>query len=88
MAAAGKNAKQAREQRERARAYEARARLNARQVRRRRRDNIGGGVAGGILLIVILVAQMLYFTAGPGRPAPHPSPTTAVTTPAPSATTP
>lgn len=75
MAAGGKNAKQARAQRERARAYKARTQENERIVRRRLHDNVIGGVAGGVLLVLILLGQTAYFTAGPGRPAPRPSPT-------------
>ncbi|WP_029144225.1 hypothetical protein [Microbacterium luticocti] len=79
----------ARIQRERARAYQARQELNARQQHRRTRDNVVGGIVGAVLLVGVIGVQVAYYTAGPGAPAPAPSPTTtAVSTPAPTATAP
>jgi len=83
------NDRDARVQRERARAYQARLEVNAGRERRRTRDNIIGGVVGAVLLLGILGAQVAYYTAGPGKPAPEPSPTTTSTvtpTPTPAVT--
>jgi peptidyl-prolyl cis-trans isomerase B (cyclophilin B) len=81
------NDKDARVQRERARAYQARVELNAGRQRRRTRDNVIGGIVGAVVLLGILGAQVAYYTAGPGKPAPSPSPTvTSTVTPTPEAT--
>lgn len=73
------NDKDARVQRERARAYQARLELNEARQKRRTRDNVIGGVVGAVLLLGILGAQIAYYTAGPGAPAPQPTQTPAVT---------
>ena len=81
------NDKDARVQRDRARAYRARVELNAGRERRRTRDNVIGGIVGAVLLIGILVAQIAYYTEGPGKPVPEPTPTATTTvTPTPAAT--
>jgi len=78
--------KDVRIQRERARAYQARLRFNAFQERRRVRDNLLSGIVGGVLLIAVLGAQVGYYTAGPGRPAPEPVPSAPAGTPVPTST--
>nr|WP_274638296.1 dioxygenase [Microbacterium bovistercoris] len=86
---ASANKKDARTQRERARAYRARQELNAQQERRRVRDNVIGAVAGTVLLLAIIGVQSAYYLAGPGMPAPAATPTpTATVSPAPSASVP
>ncbi|WP_417562566.1 dioxygenase [Microbacterium sp.] len=98
MAAGGRN-KQAREQRERARAYQARAHYNEGRTRRRTRDNVIGGIVGAVLLVAIAGTQIAFYTAGPGGPSPAPTgtptptatssvvPSPTVTAPSPSPTT-
>ena len=84
MAAGGKQ-RGTRDERERARVYQARRAYHEGQSRRRTRDNLIAGVAGGLLIIAVVVAQAAYFTVGPGVPAPSPTPTpTATEAPAPS----
>lgn len=70
-------------ERERAKAYRARREFHDAQIRRRRRDNLIAGIGGGVLILAIVGGQVLYYTAGPGTPAPMPS----VSTPAPTTTT-
>jgi hypothetical protein len=78
-----------RDERERARVYQARVALHEAHVRRRSRDNLIAGVVGGILILAVIGAQTAYFVMGPGAPAPSPSVTPISTmTPAPSPTTP
>ncbi|SDO75390.1 peptidyl-prolyl cis-trans isomerase B (cyclophilin B) [Microbacterium sp. ru370.1] len=90
MATRGKD-RQTREQRERARAYQARVALHERQGRRRTRDNVLGIVIGLIVIAGAIGAQTAYFVAGPGAPAPAPSPSApapATGTPSPSSPAP
>ncbi|MFZ8757372.1 dioxygenase [Microbacterium sp. HMH0099] len=82
MATGGKD-RQSREQRERARIYQARRDLHERTIRRRTRDNVLAAVIGGLVVLAAVGAQTAYFVAGPGAPAPVPSETA---TPAPSET--
>lgn len=78
MATRGKD-RQTREQRERARAYQARVALHERQVRRRTRDNVLGVVIGLVVIAGAIGAQTAYFMAGPGAPDPSPSPSAPAT---------
>ncbi|OZD48500.1 dioxygenase [Rhodococcus sp. 06-1477-1B] len=82
MAARGKD-RQTREQRERARAYQARLELHERQGRRRRRDNLVGVVVGLVVIAAAVGVQTVYFVAGPGAPVPAPSSTASPETPLP-----
>lgn len=72
----------AREERERARLYQARNQFHASVERRRVRDNVIAGVAGGILVAAVLGGQIAYYTVGPAAPQPAP---TGSTTPTPTA---
>lgn len=72
MATRGKD-RQTREQRERARAYQARLELHERQGRRRTRDNLIALVVGLVVIAGAVAVQTAYFVAGPGTPAPSPS---------------
>jgi len=81
VATGGKD-RQSREQRERARAYQARQELHRRQGQRRRRDNILGIVIGIVVIAGAVASQTVYFVSGPGAPTPVPSVTDA---PSPSA---
>lgn len=86
MAAGGKQ-RDTREERERARVYQARRTYHEGQSRRRTRDNLIAGIAGGLLIAAVVAGQAAYFMAGPGAPAPTPTPTsTSTVTPEPSAT--
>lgn len=75
----------AREARERARLYQARATLHQGQQRRRVRDNVIAGVVGGILIAGVIGGQIAYYAFGPGVPAPSP---TGTPTPTPTMTVP
>ena len=59
-----------REARERLRAYQARQEVHEKQGRRRRRDNVLAIVGGVLVAALAVTTQVLYFTAGPGAPAP------------------
>lgn len=72
MATGGKD-RQSREQRERARIYQARQELHRRQGQRRRRDNVLGLVVGIVVIAGAIAAQTAYFVAGPGAPASAPT---------------
>ncbi|TFD65978.1 peptidylprolyl isomerase [Cryobacterium sp. Hh38] len=68
MASNYKLERAAREERGRVRSYQARRAVHEHQSKRRVRDNL---IAGGGLLVVltlIVVAQVFYFTGGPGTP--------------------
>lgn len=74
-----------REARERTRLYQARQAFHDDRIRRRTRDNLIAGIGGGLLIAAIIVVQTLFFTIGPGTPAPEPTPT-GTSTPAPTPT--
>lgn len=87
MSAKKLNDKDARQARERLRAYQARQAVHQHASKRRVRDNL---IAGGALLVVVVLAvlvQLTYFSTGPGKPAatPKASPS-ASATPTPAAT--
>ena len=69
------NDRQAREERARLRTYQARQEVHARKHRRRTRDNVIAGIALVVVLTLATVAQIFYFTGGPGTPAATPTPT-------------
>lgn len=87
VATGGKD-RQSREQRERARAYQARQELHRLQGRRRVRDNVLGLTIGLAVIAAAVGLQTVYFVGGPGAPAPAPSvsesPSPAPSTPLPS----
>jgi peptidyl-prolyl cis-trans isomerase B (cyclophilin B) len=72
-----------REARQRARAYNARRTVHERRISRRRRDNLVAGIALVAVLALATIAQLFYFSGGPGTPAPTAS---ATPTPTPTAT--
>lgn len=72
MATGGKD-RQSREQRERARVYQARQELHRRQRTRRTRDNVIGLIVGLVVIAGAIAVQTLYFVDGPGAPAPEPA---------------
>jgi peptidyl-prolyl cis-trans isomerase B (cyclophilin B) len=65
--------REAREARDRLKAYNARQAVHTHQNKRRFRDNLFAGI--GVLAIVALAAgvQFFYFSTGPGAPVPEPS---------------
>ncbi|WP_221584425.1 dioxygenase [Microbacterium sp. G2-8] len=76
-----------REQRERARVYEARTRLHEKVAKRRRRDNLAAGIVTGVVVLGAVVGQAVFYTVGPGQapdtavtPEPVPGPTSTPTT--------
>ncbi len=71
--ASSRQQREQREARERLRAYQARQEVHELRGRRRRRDNVIGIVGGVIVAALAVTAQVLYFTQGPGMPAPVPS---------------
>ncbi|MFD1713622.1 peptidylprolyl isomerase [Amnibacterium flavum] len=64
-----------RETRQRLRDYHAKQTVHVEQARRRRRDNIVAVVAVVVVLALATVAQLLFFSIGPGVPEPTPTPT-------------
>lgn len=87
MAGRGKN-RDDRAAQERARVYAARREYHDGQKRRRSRDNLVAAVAGGILIMGAIGAQIVYFTAGPGAPAPDETPAPSPTQTVPSSPSP
>jgi peptidyl-prolyl cis-trans isomerase B (cyclophilin B) len=65
--------REAREARDRLKAYNARQAVHSHQVKRRWRDNLFAGL--GVLVIAAAAAgvQFVYFSTGPGAPTPAPS---------------
>ncbi|SMH39442.1 peptidyl-prolyl cis-trans isomerase B (cyclophilin B) [Rathayibacter oskolensis] len=74
-----------REARTRLRAYQARQSLHRSRAQRRTRDNIVAAVAGVVVIGLAVVAQLLYFSAGPGTPVAEPTSSESAT-PTPAAT--
>lgn len=74
-----------REARTRLRAYQARQTLHRTRAERRRRDNVIAAVAGVVVITLAVLAQLLYFSGGPGTPVAEPS-SSASATPTPAAT--
>lgn len=74
MARGGKQ-RDSRDDRERARVYQARREFHEGRARRRTRDDIIAGVGGGLLILAVIGGQTAYFVAGPGKPLPVPSAT-------------
>jgi peptidyl-prolyl cis-trans isomerase B (cyclophilin B) len=75
--------REARQARERLRAYEARQEVHRRQGGRRRRDNIIAVVGVVVVAALAALTQIYYFSAGPGKALPSAS---ASASPSPSAT--
>ncbi|KAA9110548.1 dioxygenase [Microbacterium rhizomatis] len=73
--ATGARSRDNRDERERARIYQARLALHEDQIRRRYRDNVLAGIVGGVIVLAIIGAQTAYFVMGPGAPAPVPGST-------------
>lgn len=79
MASSKKTEREAREARDRARRYAARQQVHAGQLQRRRRDNIIAVAAVLVVATLATVAQVFYFSAGPGAPTAEPTPTSTPT---------
>jgi peptidyl-prolyl cis-trans isomerase B (cyclophilin B) len=79
--------REARAARQRLRDYQARQTLHDLRVKRRKRDNVVAIIAAVLVVAAATLAQIFYFTGGPGTPTPTPSSTAAATeTPAPTST--
>lgn len=65
--------REARESRERLRRYTARKTVHDRAVGRRRRDNVLAVIGVLVIATIATLTQVLYFTTGPGTPAPSAS---------------
>lgn len=74
-----------REARTRLRAYRARQTLHRSRSKRRVRDNVVAAIAGVVVIALAVVAQLLYFSGGPGTPVAEPT-ASASETPTPTAT--
>lgn len=87
MSAKKQNDREARQARERLRAYQARQAVHEHAKKRRVRDNL---IAGGVVVVVLALAvvlQLTYFSTGPGKPVASAKPSaTASATPTPAAT--
>ena len=73
MASSKNQEREAREARDRLTRYNARQAVHTHQVKRRKRDNLWAVGAVVVIAALATVAQVYYFTAGPGTPAPTPS---------------
>lgn len=60
------NDREARQARERLRAYQARQTVHEHKVKRRKRDNWVAGIAAVVIVALAVGTQLLYFSAGPG----------------------
>jgi peptidyl-prolyl cis-trans isomerase B (cyclophilin B) len=81
--------REARQARERLRAYEARQQVHERQTTRRRRDNVIAIVGVVVVATLAALTQIYYFSSGPGKPVAKPSSSASASpsaTPSPTAT--
>ena len=60
------NDREARQARERLRAYQARQTVHEHKVKRRKRDNWVAAIAAVVIVALAVGTQLLYFSAGPG----------------------
>ncbi|PPF74266.1 peptidylprolyl isomerase [Rathayibacter sp. AY1E6] len=74
-----------REARTRLRAYQARQSLHRSRQKRRVRDNVIAAIAAVVVIGLAVVAQILYFSDGPGTPVAEPTSSSSAT-PTPEAT--
>ena len=73
MAPSKNQERDAREARDRLKAYNARQAVHTHQVRRRRRDNLIAAIGVVAIAALATVTQVFYFSSGPGAPTPAPS---------------
>ncbi len=73
MATSKNQEREAREARDRLKAYNARQSVHKQQVRRRRRDNLVAGLGVLVVAAAATGVQLYYFNGGPGTPVPAPS---------------
>lgn len=86
VSAKKQNDREARQARERLRAYQARQAVHEHSKKRRVRDNVIAGSVVVVVLALAVVLQLTYFGAGPGRSAASPKASaTATPTPSPAA---
>jgi peptidyl-prolyl cis-trans isomerase B (cyclophilin B) len=72
------NDREARQARERLRAYQARQAVHEKKTKRRVRDNLMAGIGLAVIVVLAVATQLLYF-AGPGKPVATPKPTPSAT---------
>ena len=73
MAPSRQNDREARQARERLRAYQARQTVHEAKTKRRRRDNWAAGIAVVVVVVLAVATQLLYFSK-PGTPSASASP--------------
>jgi peptidyl-prolyl cis-trans isomerase B (cyclophilin B) len=73
------NDREARQARERLRAYQARQAVHEHAAKRRVRDNIIGGAVVVVVAALAVVLQLAYFEAGPGKTVASPAATSTST---------
>lgn len=93
MAARSARDRAEREARRRARLYTARREVHEQRIRRRRRDDLIAPIVFLVVVALATTAQILFFTAGPGKPVAKPTSSasaapTATPSPTPSGTVP
>ena len=71
--ATSRQQREAREARDRLKAYSARQEVHGMQKRRRLRDNVIAVIGVVVVASLATLTQIVYFTAGPGVPSPAPS---------------
>lgn len=73
MASSKNQERDAREARDRLKAYNARQAVHTTQIKRRRRDNLVAALGVVVIAAAATGVQVFYFTGGPGAPVPVPS---------------
>ncbi len=73
MASSKNQERDAREARDRLKAYNARQAVHTQQISRRRRDNLIAALGAVAIAAAATGVQIFYFTGGPGAPEPVPS---------------
>jgi peptidyl-prolyl cis-trans isomerase B (cyclophilin B) len=89
VAPSRQNDREARQARERLRAYQARQSVHEHGRKRRVRDNIIAVVGVVVIIVIAVGAQLYYFGSGPGKPVAKPTSSSTATptaTPQPTAT--
>lgn len=83
MASSRNRQRGTREAQDRLRLYNARQSVHAHRAKRRKLDNVLSAAGALIVVTLATITQVVYFTAGPGRPAATASPTPSASSSAP-----